>query len=358
MALAGLPWELAQMAGDNFDWGSPDDLQRMMLRVREQLLLRRSLLWKVGLALVALLVLATTVYQVEPDEVGVVTRFSRFVRTTNPGPHLRLPLGIESVRKVPVQRQLKQEFGFRTVRSGIGSEFRKDEKTSAEALMLTGDLNVATVEWIVQYKISDPYKYLFKLRDVEDTFRMMAEASMRQVVGDHSVTELLTVGREAIATRAKDLLSTMCKLYDNGITVQQLVLQDVDPPEAVKGSFNEVNQAIQERERAINEAWAEYNQEIPRARGSAEQILQGAEGYAVDRVNRAKGDAQRFLALHEEYRKAPEVTRTRLHLETMSEVLPKAGQKLVLDEQARGLLPLFSLGRPVEKTVEKTVVKP
>jgi modulator of FtsH protease HflK len=342
------------MPGNDFDWSSPDDLRRMMLQVREQVLLRRSIVWKAGLAILVLAVFATTFYQVEPDEVGVVTRFSRFVRTTNPGPHLRLPLGIEQVQKVPVQRQLKQEFGFRTIRSGVESEFRKDEKTSAEALMLTGDLNVATVEWIVQYKVSDPYKYLFKLRDVEATFRMMVEASMRQVVGDHSVTELLTVGREAIATRAKELLSNMCKLYDNGISVQQLVLQDVDPPEAVKGSFNEVNQAIQERERAINEAWAEYNQEIPRARGSAEQLLEGAEGYAIDRVNRAKGDAQRFLALQEEYRKAPEVTRTRLHLETMSVILPKAGQKLVLDEQARGLLPLFSLG----KSVETAGVKP
>ncbi len=342
------------MSGNEFDWSSPDDLRRMMLQVREQVLLRRSLVWKGGLVLLLLLVLATTFYQVEPDEVGVVTRFSRFVRTTNPGPHLRLPLGIERVQKVPVQRQLKQEFGFRTIRSGVEAEFRKDEKTSAEALMLTGDLNVATVEWIVQYKISDPYKYLFKLRDVEATFRMMTEAAMRRVVGDHSVTELLTVGREAIATRAKEMLAEMCKLYDNGITVQQLVLQDVDPPEAVKASFNEVNQAIQERERAINEAWSEYNQEIPRARGSAEQLLEGAEGYAIDRVNRAKGDAQRFLALQEEYRKAPEVTRTRLHLETMSVVLPKAGHKLVLDEQTKGLLPLFSLG----KATETAEVKP
>jgi membrane protease subunit HflK len=342
------------MSGNGFDWGSQDDLRRMMTEVREQLARRRSLLWKVGLVLLVLLVFSTTYYQVEPDEVGVVTRFSRFVRTTNPGPHLRLPLGIERVQKVPVQRQLKQEFGFRTIRSGSEAAFRQDEKTSAEALMLTGDLNVATVEWIVQYKISDPYKYLFKLRDVEATFRMMTEAAMRRVVGDHSVTELLTVGREAIASRAKEMLSDMCKLYDNGITVQQLVLQDVDPPEAVKASFNEVNQAIQERERAINEAWSEYNQEIPRARGSAEQLLQGAEGYAIDRVNRAKGDGQRFLALQEEYRKAPEVTRTRLHLETMSAVLPRAGQKLVLDEQARGLLPLFSLGGKTMQTLPTT----
>jgi membrane protease subunit HflK len=176
----------------------------------------------------------------------------------------------------------------------------------------------------------------------------MTEASMRQVVGDHSVTELLTVGREAIAQKAKELLSNLCKLYDNGITVQQLVLQDVDPPEPVKPSFNEVNQAIQERERAINEAWAEYNQEIPRARGRADQILEAAEGYAIDRVNRAQGDAQRFIALHEAYRKAPAVTRTRLHLETMSEVLPKAGRRLVIDESVRGILPLLQLG-PTEE---------
>jgi membrane protease subunit HflK len=307
------------------------------------------LLVKIGAGLLVVLGLTTSYYQVEPDEVAVVTRFGRFVRITNPGPHARLPLGIERVQKVPVERQLKQEFGFRTVASSSGSSYNKDQRTMAESLMLTGDLNVATVEWIVQYKIADPYKYLFRLRDVEETFRLMSEASMRQVVGDHSVTELLTVGREAIASKAKELLASLCRHYDNGITVQQLVLQDVDPPEPVKPSFNEVNQAIQERERAINEAWAEYNQEIPRARGRAEQALQAAEGYAVDRVNRAQGDAQRFVALHEEYRKAPEVTRTRLHLETMSEVLPKAGKKLVLDERAaRGVLPLLQLGKTEE----------
>jgi membrane protease subunit HflK len=292
--------------------------------------------------------LATSYYQVEPDEAALVTRFGRFVRTSPPGPHGKIPFGIEQVLKVPVQRQLKQEFGFRTVRADVQSSFRKDEQTSAEAVMLTGDLNVATVEWIVQYKIADPYKYLFKLRDVEDTFRLMAEASMRTVVGDHSVTELLTVGREAIAAKAKELLSHLCRLYDNGISVQQLVLQDVDPPELVKPSFNAVNQAIQERERAINEAWAEYNQEIPRARGLAEQKVEAAEGYAVDRVNRAKGDAQRFIALEEQYRKAPEVTRTRIYLETLSAVLPAAGKKLIFDEKARGILPMFPMGPGTE----------
>jgi membrane protease subunit HflK len=325
------------------DFG-PDDFFRMAQMARERLRSSRRMITYIAVGVLLLLTLASSYYQVEPDEVALVTRFGRYVRTTNPGPHAKIPFGIERVQKVPVQRQLKQEFGFRTARADIQSTFHKDRRTQSESLMLTGDLNVATVEWIVQYKISDPYKYLFKLRDVEDTFRLMAEASMRTVVGDHSVTELLTVGREAIAAKAKELLSNLCKLYDNGISVQQLVLQDVDPPESVKPSFNEVNQAIQERERAINEAWAEYNQEIPRARGLAEQKIEAAEGYAVDRVNRAKGDAQRFVALEEQYRKAPEVTRARIYLETLSAALPNAGKKLILDEKTKGILPLFPLG--------------
>jgi membrane protease subunit HflK len=317
-------------------------------RIARDLLNRLRSSWRLVAAVaggvIALAVIIGSYYQVEPDEVGMVTRFGRFVRMTGPGPHGQFPFGIEKVQKVPVQRQLKQEFGFRTVHADVDSTFHKDDKTAAESTMLTGDLNVATVEWIVQYKISDPYKYLYKLRDVEQTFRLMSEASMRTVVGDHSVTELLTVGRESIAARAKELLSELCHLYDNGISVQQLVLQDVDPPESVKPSFNAVNQAIQERERAINEAWAEYNQEIPRARGLAEQKIEASEGYAIDRVNRAKGDAERFLALEAQYRKAPEVTRTRLYLETMSAVLPAAGKKLIFDEKAKGILPLFPMG--------------
>jgi membrane protease subunit HflK len=333
----------------------PDDVFRMARNAGGKLPGLRRL---VGLFVVLAILLVGTVsayYQVEPDEVGLVTRFGRFVRTSEPGPHAKFPFGVERVQKVPVQRQLKHEFGFRTTRADVQSSYSKDEKTAAESLMLTGDLNVATVEWIVQYKISDPYKYLFKLRDVEETFRLMAEASMRTVVGDHSVTELLTVGREAIAAKAKELLSNLCRLYDNGIAVQQLVLQDVDPPESVKPSFNAVNQAIQERERAINEAWAEYNQEIPRARGLAEQSIEGAEGYSVDRVNRAKGDTQRFNAIEEQYAKAPEVTRKRIYLETLSAVLPAAGKKLIFDERAKGILPLFPLGPTQEKATE---VKP
>ena len=304
------------------------------------------------LGLIALIVLGVAVlfslyYQVEPAEVGVVTRFGRFHRISPPGPHFKIPLGIERVQNVPVQRQLKEEFGFRTVQPGIRTEFGRDTGTDAESLMLTGDLNVANVEWIVQYKIADPYRYLFKVRDVDATLRFMSEAVMREVVGDYSVTELLTVGREAIATQAKDHLAELCKRYEMGIDLEQLVLQDVDPPAPVRPSFNDVNEAIQERERAINEAWAEYNQEIPKARGSAEQKVQAAEGYAVERVNRARGDGERFLALQTEYRKAPEVTRTRIYLETLAAVLPQTGRRVIVDDKLRSVVPLLSLGKDV-----------
>jgi len=310
--------------------------------------------WKVlRLSLVAgvLLLLAwNSYYQVEPAEVGAVQRFGRLVRTTEPGPHFKIPLGIETVTKVPVERQLKMEFGFRTLEAGARSTYASPSpQTKAESLMLTGDLNVAVVEWIVQYRIKDPRAYLFHVRDVEETFRYMSEAVMRQVVGDHSVDEVITIGRESIAFQAKEELQRLCELYGIGIEVQQLVLQDVNPPDAVKPAFNEVNQAIQERERSINEAWAEYNLAVPRARGEAEQAIRSAEGYALERENKSLGDASRFEALYEEYRKAPMVTRRRIYLETMNRILPKLGRKVILDEKARGILPLLSLDGAVKE---------
>ena len=298
----------------------------------------------VAVVLAGLLLLITGYYQVEPDEVGVVQRFGRFVRTTDPGPHLKIPFGVEKVTKVPVKRQLKMEFGFRTLRAGVQSQFdTTSPEVIQEAVMLTGDLNVAVVEWIVQFRIDDPEAFLFNVRNVPDTFRYMSEAVMRQVVGDHSVDEVLTIGRESIALQAKDELQKLCTSYEIGIEVLQLVLQDVNPPDPVKPAFNEVNQAIQEKERAINEAWAEYNQEVPKAKGEAEQMIRGAEGYALERVNNAEGDAKAFEALYAEYRKAPDVTRKRMYLETMGTLIPKLGRKLVLDEKLRGVLPLLQL---------------
>jgi modulator of FtsH protease HflK len=310
---------------------------------------RGTLLTRILLILAAVAVLVSTYYQVNADSVAVVQRFGRYVRTTEPGPHLKIPL-IETVTIVPVQRQLKAEFGFVTDRPGIRSQFTQNENTLAEALMLTGDLNVAVVEWIVQYKVKDPYKYLFKVRNLDaatrrgdTTFRDMNEAVMREVVGDHSVNEVLTVGREKIQVDAKTRLQQLCDRYETGLQVLQVVLQDVNPPDPVKPAFNEVNQAIQEKERLINEAWADYNQTVPNARGEAERVIRAAEGYALERVNNAKGDVARFVNIYDEYRKAPDVTRKRLYLETLSDVLPKTGRKLIIDSSMKGLLPLLNL---------------
>jgi modulator of FtsH protease HflK len=305
---------------------------------------RISVLRRVLAVVAVLLLLLTGYYQVEPDEVGVVQRFGAFVRTSDPGPHLKLPFGVETVTKVPVQRTLKMEFGFRTTRPGIKSTYAAPSpETTGESVMLTGDLNVAVVEWIVQYQIRDPKRFLFDVRDVHQTFHSMSEAAMREVVGDHSVDEVLTIGREEVARQAKEELQRLCDRYGIGIVVQQLILQDVNPPDPVRPAFNEVNQAIQEKERSINDAWADYNKEVPRAKGEADQAVRAAEGYALERVNKAEGDARRFDSVYEEYKKAPVVTRKRIYLEAMAQLLPKLGRKLVLDEKARGILPLLQL---------------
>ena len=311
----------------------------------------RGLSGQLGLFLVVGIVLlsaATSYYQVEPEEVALVTRFGRYVYTAQPGPHFKWPLGVDTAIKVPVQRQLKEEFGFRTARADVRSEFTQTEDSTKESSMLTGDLNVANVEWIVQYKIRDPYQFTFRVRDVRGTLRDVAESVMRKVVGDHSVTEVLTVGRERIQLQARDEMQVLCNHYQMGIEILQLVLQDVNPPEAVRDSFNEVNQAIQERERAINQAWASYNSVIPEAEGKAQQTVQGAEGYATERVNNARGEVQRFLAIESEYKKAPAVTRARLYLENIDKVLPRAKRRVIIDDSVKGILPVYGLlgGKP------------
>ena len=292
--------------------------------------------------LVLLVLVGSSFYQVEPEELGVVLRFGRHTRTTEPGLRWKIPV-VEAVFKVPVQRQLKQELGFRTVQAGIRSQFSEPGAYKEESIMLTGDLNVAVVEWIVQYRVNDPYRFLFKVRGLEETFRSLNEAVMRGVVGDRTVTEVLTVGRQEIETTVQQKLQELCDQYETGITVAQVVLQDVNPPDAVKPSWDEVNQAQQQRDRLINEARAEYNKVIPRSSGEAQQTILGAEGYALDRVNRSQGDASRFKALEEAYRLAPEVTRQRIYLETMARVLPRVGGKVFLDKNAQGILPLLPL---------------
>ena len=295
------------------------------------------------LALVVLVSLLGTVYQIEPEEVGVILRFGKYARTAEPGLHFKLPF-VEDMTRVPVQRQLKQEFGFRTVEVGTRTEFATQERRFAdEAVMLTGDLNVAVVEWIVQYRVSDPRKYLFEVRNLEETFRAMNEAIMRETVGDRTVTEVVTVGRQEIETTVETRLQALTDQYQMGITIDQVVLQDVNPPDPVRPSWDEVSQAQQQAQRAVNEALAEYNAVIPRARGEAEQAVLQAEGYALDRVNRAEGEASRFAAIEAAYRQAPEVTRQRMYLETMQQILPQVGRKVFVAEGTTGVLPLLSL---------------
>jgi membrane protease subunit HflK len=294
------------------------------------------------LILIGIIVAMSCIFTIEPEEVGVVLRFGKYTRTADPGLNFKLPMPIERVFKVPVQRQLKEEFGFRTERAGVRTTYAS-ASYEAESLMLTGDLNVAVVEWIAQYRVRDPYKFLFKVRNVRQTFRDVNEAVMRAVVGDRSVDEVITIGRQQIEDEVKEKLQELCDRYETGIVVDQIVLQDVTPPDPVKPSFNEVNQAEQERERAINDARAEYNRIIPRARGEAQQTIQQAEGYALDRVNRAKGDVVLFDEVLDAYRRAPEVTRRRIYLETMEAVYPAVQQKILLDDNLEGLLPLLQL---------------
>ena len=286
--------------------------------------------------------LLSSFYTIKPEERGIVLRLGKYLGAENdagPGLHFKIPI-IDQVYKVPVERQLKAEFGFRTDTVGVRSSFSRVED---EASMLTGDLNAANVEWVVQYRIIDAYRFLFRVRNVEETLSDMSEAVMRKIVGDRTVNEVLTVGRSEIEGEVKLQLQDLCEQYETGIRIDQVVLQSINPPDEVKESFNEVNQAEQERERLINEAQQRANQLIPQAQGQASQTIEQAEGYALDRVNRSEGDAARFVALFSEYRKAPEVTRQRMYLETMTKILNQAGRKLVVDEDIEGLVPMLGI---------------
>lgn len=310
--------------------------------------IKKGVVKLVVVGVIILILLASSFYQIRPEEIGLILRFGKFVRTTEPGLHIKIPL-VEKLEKVPVQRQLKMEFGFRTITPGIRTEYRVTPESAREAVMLTGDLNVAVVEWIVQYKIKDAYKYKFKIRDVDSTFHYMNEAVVRKVVGDSSVDEVITIGRARIANEAKEELQKLCDLYEIGIEVSQLILQDVNPPDPVQPSFNDVNESLQEKERKINDARAEYNQIIPKAKGEAEQVISASEGYAMERINRAQGDANRFKNIYREYARAPLVTRKRLYLEAINQILPKISKKIIFDENQKNILPLLNLGVEVKK---------
>lgn len=305
----------------------------------------------IGLPLVVLILLvvffgSSMFYTVAVDEVGVIQRFGKYTRTTQPGLNFKLPAGIEKVTKVKVRRVLMEEFGFRSAREGDRGRFISEAENLNVSLMLTGDLNVAVVPWIVQFRIKDPYEYLFKVDNVHQLLVDMSEAAMRMVVGDRSINEVITK-REEIADEARRILQREMDNAEAGIIIVTVEMERTNVPNAVQPSFNEVNQAVQEREQLIYHAREDYNKEVPAARGEAERTIRAAEGYALDRVNRARGDASRFISVYQEYIRAPEVTKRRLYLEMMTEIYPRLDQKFIIDADQKNLLPLLNLEKQI-----------
>lgn len=304
-----------------------------------------NLVYFVPLFAALLIAAATSYYIVQPEEEAVVKRFGRVIAINQPGIHFKIPFGIDRVQAVPTARVLKEEFGFRSVGTDARTQYRKDRIHRVESLMLTGDLKVIDVEWVVQYRISDASKFLHRTRDPRGTLRDNSEAVMRRIVGNSLGSDVLTEKRVQVSTTARRELQELLNSFDMGVQITTIELQDVTPPELVKPAFNEVNQAEQERERLINEAEKRRNQVIPRAEGEARQIVAEAEGYRAERVNRARGEAGRFTSILTEYRQAPDVTRRRLYLEMIDNVLPRAGQIYIMQEGHTPPVPLLNLSR-------------
>lgn len=330
-------------------WGSqssPPDLELLIKRRLDSL--KRLLPGGSPRATLALFILIivglgiwSSYYTVPSDSVAVVQRFGMYLKEVPPGLHFKLPLGIDKATIVPVKRQLKQEFGFAT--PGASDPYQGARNGGRETQMVTGDLNAALVEWVVQYRISDPVKFLFEVRDPGETLRYVSESVMREVVGDRTVDEVITIGRQEIEIDALVKMQELSSKYVMGISIDQVQLKNINPPKPVQESFNEVNQAQQSKEKLINEARREYNKVIPLAEGEKDQRIREADGYRLKRINEAEGDAARFNALFTEFRKAPEVTRRRIYIETMQNVMPSIQSKILVDDKMRSLLPLLNL---------------
>lgn len=301
----------------------------------------------IAILFVVLFFIVTSFYTVEQDEVGVIRRFGKYHTTTEPGLQWKLPFGIDQLDKVRVTRIFKEEFGFRTVKAGTRTEY-SNKSFDEEALMLTGDLNVIDVSWIVQFKVKDPKALLFNVRNPAEqptkTIRDLSEAVMRQVIGDYRVTEAITTSKNEIDMKVTQKLQETLDNYQSGIQVTQVKLQEVLPPKPVAKSFNEVNEAEQERQKVINQSWEAYNKVIPKARGQAKQTIREAEGYALSKIKVAEGDAAKFSETWSAYKEAKDVTQRRMYLETLEEILPRVGRVYVFEPEASQVIPLLNLG--------------
>lgn len=325
---------------------TPPDIDALLRQGQQRLrnLLPNGGQYGIFSILIVLLVglgLWTSYYTVPSDSVAVVQRFGKYLKEVQPGLHFKLPLGVDIASIVPIKRQLKQEFGFST--PGANDPYQSPRDGNKETEMVTGDLNAALVEWVVQYRISNPVKYLFEVREPSATLRYVSESVMREVVGDRTVDEVITIGRQEIEIEALTKMQALTTKYAMGISIDQVQLKNINPPAPVQASFNEVNQAQQEKEKLINEARRDYNKVIPLAEGEKDQRIREADGYRLKRINEAEGDVARFSALLTEYTKAPEVTRRRIYIETMQDILPNIHSKVILDQQAQSILPLLNL---------------
>jgi modulator of FtsH protease HflK len=310
------------------------------------------------IALVVLLLFlgASSYYSVNTEETAIVLRFGKFVRTADPGANFKIPFGIETVQKVRDRRVLQLESGYRTVKAGARSQFT-EKGFEEQARMLSGDLNVIDLQWTVQYKIKNPFDYLFRVEDVEAAINDISECVVRRIVGNRYADEVLTVGRASIADMAKVEMQQILDSYKTGILIVTVQLQNANPPNPVKAAFNEVNEAGQEKERMINDAQKIHSQEIPKAYGEARQIISQAEGYGLERINRAQGEARRFVDILAEYQKAPDVSRQRMYVEALQALTGKMERLIVLDGNQHSLLPLLDLNRIPDSATLRDVGK-
>ena len=306
-------------------------------------------LWLIVIGIVFAIILSyTAFYTIAPGHQGIILRFGRYSGMVLPGLHFKIPFGVDTVFKVHTAQVDTESFGFKSIRPGIRTQYEKGAATELESLMLTGDLNVIDVEWIIQFRREDPRKYLFNVRDPIMAIRDISESVNRRIVGNRSFDYVLQ-NREEVNKMAQEELQKILDEYETGIRVVNVRLQNVVPPDPVKGAFNEVNEAQQEKERLINQAQETYNRQIPQAKGEAERAINGARGFALERVNRSKGDVARFSAVLKEYRNAREVTKQRLYLEAYQTILPNAKQIYIIDSEQKGLLPLLQLNQQVTK---------
>lgn len=326
----------------SFNGNRPPDVNYELLKLKEQFKKFKGAGASIIVILLIVVASFTSYYTVEPDEEAIVIRFGKYINTNSPGLHFKLPFGIDRVAKVKTKIVHQAEFGFRSTNTSSRRTTYSSKNFESESLMLTGDLNVAEVQWVVQFQISDPFKFLFQTSEPLTNIRDVSESIMRRVVGDKLVTDVLTTGRVEIATDAKLLMQEVLDKYDMGISIKSIKLQDVNPPKVVQASFNDVNSAKQEQEKMVNQAEEAYNKVIPEARGKANKLLSEAEGFAGAIVNRAYGDADRFKSIYKEYRKAPMITKKRIFLETMESLYGSLDDITIIDAKVKGLLPIYN----------------